>query len=107
VLRNGLAVAGETGTLADRWRGTPVAGRLRAKTGSLRNVTALAGEVDPLAGGAITFAYVANLPDPGPLDPGDVDMDRLADILVAYPRGIDLAALEPEAIANDGGGARQ
>ena len=100
----GLAVAGETGTLADRWRGTPVAGRLRAKTGSLRNVTALAGEVDPLAGGAITFAYVANLPDPGPLDPGDVDMDRLADILVAYPRGIDLAALEPEAIANDGGG---
>lgn len=96
VLRSGLAVAGKTGTLADRWRGTPVAGRLRAKTGSLRNVTALAGEVDPVAGGAITFAYVANVPDPGPLDPGDVNMDRLADILVAYPRDIDLAALDPE-----------
>jgi D-alanyl-D-alanine carboxypeptidase/D-alanyl-D-alanine-endopeptidase (penicillin-binding protein 4) len=96
VLRDGLAVAGETGTLAERWRGTPVAGRLRAKTGSLRNVTALAGEIEPLAGGRITFAYVANGPEPGFLDPGDVDMDGLADILVAYPRGVDLAALDPE-----------
>lgn len=107
VLRDGLAVAGETGTLAERWRGTPVAGRLRAKTGSLRNVTALAGEIEPLAGGMVTFAYVANVPDPGPLDPGDVDMNGLADILLAYPRDIDLAALGPEAIANDGGGSRQ
>ncbi|MGH9288457.1 MAG: D-alanyl-D-alanine carboxypeptidase/D-alanyl-D-alanine endopeptidase [Acidimicrobiales bacterium] len=105
-LRNGLAVAGETGTLAERWRGTPVAGRLRAKTGSLRNVTALAGEIKPLAGGTITFAYVANVPEPGLLDPEDVNMNGLANILVAYPRDLDLAALEPEAIANDGSGAR-
>jgi D-alanyl-D-alanine carboxypeptidase/D-alanyl-D-alanine-endopeptidase (penicillin-binding protein 4) len=96
VLRDGLAVAGETGTLAERWRGTQVAGRLRAKTGSLRNVTALAGEVEPLAGGRVTFAYVANVADPGPLDPGDVDMDRLGDILITYGRGIDLAALAPQ-----------
>jgi serine-type D-Ala-D-Ala carboxypeptidase/endopeptidase (penicillin-binding protein 4) len=96
VLRDGLAVAGETGTLAERWRGTQVAGRLRAKTGSLRNVTALAGEVEPLAGGRVAFAYVANVPDPGPLEPGDVDMDRLGDILIRYGRGIDLAALAPQ-----------
>jgi serine-type D-Ala-D-Ala carboxypeptidase/endopeptidase (penicillin-binding protein 4) len=96
VLRDGLAVAGETGTLAERWRGTQVAGRLRAKTGSLRNVTALAGEVEPLAGGRVAFAYVANVPDPGPLEPGDVDMDRLGGILISYGRGIDLAALAPQ-----------
>ncbi len=96
VLRDGLAVAGETGTLAERWRGTQVAGRLRAKTGSLRDVTALAGDVEPLAGGRVTFAYVANVPDPGPLDPGDVDMDRLGDILITYGRGIDLGALAPQ-----------
>jgi serine-type D-Ala-D-Ala carboxypeptidase/endopeptidase (penicillin-binding protein 4) len=97
VLRDGLAVAGETGTLAERWRGTQVAGRLRAKTGSLRNVTALAGEVEPMGAlGRVTFAYVANVPDPGPLGPEDVDMDRLGDILVTYGRGIDLAVLAPQ-----------
>jgi D-alanyl-D-alanine carboxypeptidase/D-alanyl-D-alanine-endopeptidase (penicillin-binding protein 4) len=97
VVRDGLAVAGETGTLADRFRGTDVAGRLRAKTGSLRNVTALAGEVSPVAGGPpLTFAYVANVPDPGPIDGDDVGIASLAGILVDYPRAVDVTALEPE-----------
>jgi D-alanyl-D-alanine carboxypeptidase/D-alanyl-D-alanine-endopeptidase (penicillin-binding protein 4) len=95
VVRAGLAVAGETGTLAERWQGTPVAGRLRAKTGTLRNVTALAGEITPTQGGSVTFAYVANVPDPNEIDAGDVRLDELAGILVAYPRGVDLAALVP------------
>ena len=72
-----------------------MAGRLRAKTGTLRNATALAGEVDVLPGGEVTFAYVANVPDPGEVTFEQVGMDRLADILLTYPRGIDLAALEP------------
>jgi D-alanyl-D-alanine carboxypeptidase/D-alanyl-D-alanine-endopeptidase (penicillin-binding protein 4) len=103
VVRDGLAVAGQTGTLAERWVGTPAAGRLRAKTGSLRNVTSLAGEVDPLAGGSLTFAYVANVPDPSTISPDDVGMPRLAEILLGYPRGIDIASLEPVAVAPPGG----
>ncbi|MDD9369068.1 MAG: D-alanyl-D-alanine carboxypeptidase/D-alanyl-D-alanine-endopeptidase, partial [Acidimicrobiales bacterium] len=95
VVRDGLAVAGETGTLADRWTGTEVAGRLRGKTGTLRNVAALAGEVDPSQGGGLTFAYVANVPDPGEVTAGEVGVDDLAHILVQYPRGVDMAALEP------------
>jgi serine-type D-Ala-D-Ala carboxypeptidase/endopeptidase (penicillin-binding protein 4) len=95
VVREGLAVAGETGTLAERWQGTPVAGRLRAKTGTLRNVTALAGVISPLQGGSLTFAYVANVPDPNEIDAGDVRLDELAGILLAYPRGVDLAILVP------------
>ncbi|HEX6569774.1 MAG TPA: D-alanyl-D-alanine carboxypeptidase, partial [Acidimicrobiales bacterium] len=95
VVRDGLAVAGETGTLADRWRGTEVAGRMRAKTGSLRNVTALAGEVEPVRGGALTFAYVANVPDPGEVTLEDVHLAELPEILVDYPRGVDVAALAP------------
>jgi D-alanyl-D-alanine carboxypeptidase/D-alanyl-D-alanine-endopeptidase (penicillin-binding protein 4) len=96
-VRDGLAVAGETGTLAERWLGTDVAGRMRAKTGSLRNVTALAGEVEPLAGGSpVWFAYVANVADPRVVTPDDVGLERLADILVRYPREVDLAALAPE-----------
>ena len=95
VLRDGLAVAGRSGTLADRWVGTPVAGRLRAKTGTLRNVTALAGEVETTAGRSVTFAYVANVPDPGSVTPASVDMDRLPEILLRYPEGVDVAALGP------------
>jgi serine-type D-Ala-D-Ala carboxypeptidase/endopeptidase (penicillin-binding protein 4) len=101
VVRAGLAVAGETGTLAERWQGTEVAGRLRAKTGTLRNVTALAGEVEATQGGALTFAYVANVPDPGEVTSGQVGIDELAQILVAYPRGVDMAALAPLPATSD------
>jgi D-alanyl-D-alanine carboxypeptidase/D-alanyl-D-alanine-endopeptidase (penicillin-binding protein 4) len=94
VLRDGLAVAGQTGTLALRWRNTPVAGNLRAKTGTLRNVTALAGEVTP-ASGSVTFAYVANVPDPATVTSDDVNMEALPGILLGYGQGLDVAALAP------------
>ena len=54
-LEEALPVAGRSGTLADRFVGTPVEGRLRAKTGSIRGVAALAGFA-----GRATFAYVVN-----------------------------------------------
>jgi D-alanyl-D-alanine carboxypeptidase/D-alanyl-D-alanine-endopeptidase (penicillin-binding protein 4) len=43
VLRDGLAVAGERGTLAERLGGTALAGRVVAKTGTLDGVSGLAG----------------------------------------------------------------
>jgi serine-type D-Ala-D-Ala carboxypeptidase/endopeptidase (penicillin-binding protein 4) len=95
VVRNSLAVAGQTGTLALRWRDTPVAGRMRAKTGTLRNVTSLAGVVQPLPGGTVSFAYVANVPDPGTVTPESVGMDDLPGILLRYGEGLDLTALGP------------
>ena len=95
VVREGLAVAGQTGTLALRFGGTPVEGRLRGKTGTLRNATALAGEVQPLPGGTVAFAYVANVPDPGSVTFEEVGLEGLAAILLTYPEGVDLAALAP------------
>jgi serine-type D-Ala-D-Ala carboxypeptidase/endopeptidase (penicillin-binding protein 4) len=58
VLWSGLAVAAQTGTLADEFRGSPLTGKLRAKTGSLTGVTGLAGLVD--TGRAVVFSYLAN-----------------------------------------------
>jgi D-alanyl-D-alanine carboxypeptidase/D-alanyl-D-alanine-endopeptidase (penicillin-binding protein 4) len=54
----GLAIAGLTGTLAGRFVGTPLAGKLRAKTGSLDNVVGLAGVID--GRNELRFAFVAN-----------------------------------------------
>lgn len=59
-VRDGLAVAGETGTLALRFIGTPLEGRLRAKTGYLNGVTALTGILETEQGRSLTFAFLAN-----------------------------------------------
>ncbi len=57
-LWDGLAVAGQTGTLADEFRGSPLAGKLRGKTGTLQGVTGLAGLVD--TGRPVAFSFIAN-----------------------------------------------
>lgn len=78
----GLPIAGTTGTLKFRFRDTAATGRLRAKTGTLANVTSLAGFVDLPGGGTATFAYVANgAPVDGPLL---AKQDLLAGILSGY-----------------------
>jgi hypothetical protein len=46
-------------------------------------------------GGALTFAYVANVPDPSEVTLEDVHLTELPEILVDYPRGVDVAALAP------------
>jgi len=55
-----LAVAGEDGTLTRRMRRTPAEGNLRAKTGTHRNVSGLAGIVRALNGERFVFAVIWN-----------------------------------------------
>ncbi len=57
-LSRGLPVAGRSGTLGERLRGTALDGALRAKTGSLQGVTGLAGFIDGSV--PLRFAFVAN-----------------------------------------------
>lgn len=79
--RSWLPVAGESGILSRRFLGTPVAGNLQAKTGSLDGVAALAGFARNRAGQSLTFAYVANgLPRSAP---ARWFQDPLAEALVA------------------------
>jgi len=54
-----LALAGTTGTLKDVLTSGPASGRVRAKTGTLRNVKALSGYF-PTSGGSIAFALIVN-----------------------------------------------
>jgi D-alanyl-D-alanine carboxypeptidase/D-alanyl-D-alanine-endopeptidase (penicillin-binding protein 4) len=88
-----LAVAGESGTLRGRFVGSPVQDLLRAKTGSLRTVTALAG-VMPGAR-PVVFAYVLNVPGRAVTPEETALQDRLAAILHEYARASEVTELGP------------
>jgi len=90
----GFPVAGRSGTLVQRFIGSPAAGRLRAKTGSLDNVTGLTGYVDSAGGGpALSFALLANeIPDDGQ---GRALQEQVGGALALYPQGPSPAVLGP------------
>jgi serine-type D-Ala-D-Ala carboxypeptidase/endopeptidase (penicillin-binding protein 4) len=92
---SGFAVAGQTGTLAQRFRDNPAEGRLRAKTGSLNNVVGLVGFVDAADDRTLEFALLANdLPDR--LESGRLLQERVGAVLATYPKAPPAAALEPQ-----------
>jgi D-alanyl-D-alanine carboxypeptidase/D-alanyl-D-alanine-endopeptidase (penicillin-binding protein 4) len=95
VLRDGLPVAGRTGTLADRFLGTALEGHLAAKTGTLNSVASLAGVIDD-GDTTFTFAYVVNETS-GVLDGVATAGSQLAlgEVLLSWPRAPELAALRP------------
>lgn len=95
-VRDGLAVVGETGTLADRWQDTPLVGRVRAKTGTLNQVTALAGHAATAGAGESTFALVVNVVEPDRIRLETIAaQQRLAELLVTFPDRPDLSAFAP------------
>jgi serine-type D-Ala-D-Ala carboxypeptidase/endopeptidase (penicillin-binding protein 4) len=55
-----LPVASEDGTLKSRLERSPAAGRIRAKTGSMEGVAALAGYADRRDGSTVAFALFSN-----------------------------------------------
>jgi D-alanyl-D-alanine carboxypeptidase/D-alanyl-D-alanine-endopeptidase (penicillin-binding protein 4) len=58
--QSSLPVAGEDGTLAGQLKGTPAAGRVQAKTGTLEHAKAMAGYATTLSGRRVIFALFAN-----------------------------------------------
>jgi D-alanyl-D-alanine carboxypeptidase/D-alanyl-D-alanine-endopeptidase (penicillin-binding protein 4) len=62
--RDTLPVAGVDGTLVNRFKGTPLEGRLNAKTGTLNAATALAGYMTAASGRTLVFAaFGGDMPD--------------------------------------------
>lgn len=59
--RTALALPGRTGTLTDRMRHSSAQGRCQAKTGTLHDVSALAGYCRTPNGHVLAFAFMENL----------------------------------------------
>jgi D-alanyl-D-alanine carboxypeptidase/D-alanyl-D-alanine-endopeptidase (penicillin-binding protein 4) len=62
VFRDSLAVAGKSGTLAKRLKGTPAAGRVFGKTGWIRGTSALSGIAECLDGRRFAFSILVTYP---------------------------------------------
>lgn len=58
----GLSVPGLVGTAAGRLANDDAAGLMRVKTGSLGEVTSMAGNISRIDGGALAFAVIVNNP---------------------------------------------
>ncbi len=60
VYRSSLPVAGEDGTLSDRMKNTPAAGRISAKTGTIDHVNSLSGYATTVRGERLLFSILGN-----------------------------------------------
>jgi D-alanyl-D-alanine carboxypeptidase/D-alanyl-D-alanine-endopeptidase (penicillin-binding protein 4) len=79
-----LPVGGVDGTLAKRWHGRKAKGLVRAKTGTLDKVTALAGFVGVDAGHMLAFAIVVNEIPAGQKGVSRAMADDMVEAMVAY-----------------------
>ena len=82
VVHDGLPVAGRTGTLAGRFRGTAAEGNVRAKTGTIIGGSALSGYGTTLLGRPFVFSVVVNGPGTERSAPA---IDAFITALAAHP----------------------
>jgi D-alanyl-D-alanine carboxypeptidase/D-alanyl-D-alanine-endopeptidase (penicillin-binding protein 4) len=80
-----LPIAGVDGTLRNRMRGTPAAGNVRAKTGTLRWANSLSGFVTTAAGEHLVFSIMLNrYRSPEPNRPARPEIDAIAVLLASF-----------------------
>ena len=82
---NALPVAGVDGTLRHRMKDPPAAGNVRAKTGTLRWASSLAGHVTTAAGERLVFCIILNrYAAPDAEHSGRAEIDRMAGMLAEF-----------------------
>jgi serine-type D-Ala-D-Ala carboxypeptidase/endopeptidase (penicillin-binding protein 4) len=78
-----LPVAGVDGTLSDRFKGTPLAGRLHAKTGTIEHVNALSGYMDLPRNRRLAISIIGNA-DPLKSSQAEVLIDKIVLEIFSY-----------------------
>ncbi len=97
VVANGLARPGEPGTLDDRLLETDLQGRVRAKTGTLRPVTALSGWLATVPERNLGFSYIINTTDRQVNESDEALQGDLLESMLSYPDRPELTELSPGA----------
>lgn len=92
-----LSTAGEVGTLFDRYVDSPAKGRVRAKTGTLNDVSALSGWVRTTKGADVSFSILFNGRRVTAAD--ERLEEQITEALLDYPDGPDEATIGPEPVA--------
>lgn len=92
-LAAGLATPGR-GTLAEKFLTSSIKDRLRAKTGTLTGVRALAGYVTSTPEHSVTFALVFNSGDADAR--ADPAWNILGDAMASFPAAVDVTAFVPQ-----------
>src|SRR5215207_668620 len=93
-----LPIAHQTGTLAGFFADNPVAGKLRAKTGTLTGAKSLTGFVPADDGRTLTFSFVYN--GPNARESAASLWDQFGRALATYPYRPDLSAFVPAAVTS-------
>jgi D-alanyl-D-alanine carboxypeptidase/D-alanyl-D-alanine-endopeptidase (penicillin-binding protein 4) len=80
--RDTLPIAGVDGTLATRFKDSPLKGRVQAKTGTMNEVNALSGYVVANSGKTLAFSIIVNGHRPGS-DAESQAIDRIVEAIAA------------------------
>jgi D-alanyl-D-alanine carboxypeptidase/D-alanyl-D-alanine-endopeptidase (penicillin-binding protein 4) len=80
--RNTFPIAGVDGSLMNRFRNSPLKGRLWAKTGTLRESVALSGYLTAASGKTLAFSILVNDHRPGSLAEVPA-MERICEVIAA------------------------
>ncbi len=94
-----LSIGGERGSLLKRFTDSIASGQIHAKTGTLRDVTALSGYVESTSepGTTIIFSYVVNSRETGLTDDLKALQKPFVEQLASYPVGPTIDDLVPNA----------